>query len=200
MIADGGFDALTHALEAYTAAGAGAVTDALSMEAFRTVFRELPRSYGGTLSARKPVHEAAAMAGMAFTQAGLGLCHAMAHSLGGQFHLPHGRLNAISLPAVMDSNAPGCAGRYAALARAIGLEGRAEAVGTRNLRFALVRLRKALGLPGTLAEAGVEPKELRSRTGGIVEAALADPCCETNPVPVTEDMVRRVLTQVAGHG
>ena len=106
LIADTGFDVLTHAAEAVAAGGAGPVTDALAREAFAVCFRELPASFGGDSSRRLDIHLAATMAGMAFSGAGLGLCHAMAHSLGGLFHVPHGRLNAILLPSVMACNAP----------------------------------------------------------------------------------------------
>jgi 1-propanol dehydrogenase len=200
LIADGGFDVLTHALEAYTAKNAGAITDALAEKAFRTAFQLLPRSYAGHRDARPGVHEAATMAGMAFTQAGLGLCHAMAHSIGGELHIPHGRLNAILLPAVMSRNATAAGSRYAAIARAIGLEGRADTVGVRNLRTALIRLRRELGLPATLSQAGVPPTQVRQKADSIVKAALADPCCATNPVTVTEGMVRDILHEVTGNG
>ena len=200
LIADGGFDVLTHALEAYTAKNAGAITDALAENAFRMAFRLLPRSYAGQQDARPGVHEAATMAGMAFTQAGLGLCHAMAHSIGGEFHIPHGRLNAILLPSVMSRNATAAGGRYAAMARAIGLEGRAESVGVRNLRTALIRLRRELGLPATLSQAGTSAAQVRQKTDSIVKAAMADPCCATNPVTVTEGMVRDILSEVTGNG
>ena len=200
LIADGGFDALTHALEAYTAKNASAITDALSLSAFCQGHRLLPRSFAGDQAARPGVHLAATMAGMAFTQAGLGICHAMAHSLGGQFHIPHGRLNAILLPAVIARNAPAAGEKYAALAQAIGLEGRAVSVGVRNLRSALIRLRRELGLPATLAQAGISAIQVRQKAPGIVKAALADPCCGTNPLPVTENMVRNILIEVTGHG
>ena len=200
LIADGGFDVLTHALEAYTAKNAGAITDALAEKAFCTAFRLLPHSYAGHRDARPGVHEAATMAGMAFTQAGLGLCHAMAHSIGGELHIPHGRLNAILLPAVMSRNATAAGSRYAAMARAIGLEGRADTVGVRNLRTALIRLRRELGLPATLSQAGVPSTQVRQKADRIVKAALADPCCATNPVTVTEGMVRDILHEVTGNG
>ena len=200
LIADGGFDVLTHAIEAYAAKNAGGITDALALRAFADGFHLLPRSYSGQQSARRPVHLAATMAGMAFSQAGLGVCHAMAHSLGGAFHIPHGRLNAILLPAVLGHNAAAAGEKYAALARAAGLEGRAVSVGVRNLRSALVRLRRELKLPSTLAEAGVSPAQLRQKGSGIIKAALADPCCATNPLPVTEEMVRQILREVCGHG
>ena len=200
LIAEGGFDALTHALEAYTATEAGMITDALAKESFCLVLGQLKPSYDGNPEARAAVHEGASMAGLAFTQAGLGLCHGMSHALGGLLHLPHGRLNAILLPAVMECNAPYCANRYAALARAAGLEGRAEALGVRNLRNALTRLRKELKLPATLTEAGVDRRALPQHREALVETVLADPCCKTNPVPVTPQMVLRVLDAVTGHG
>ena len=200
LIADGGFDALTHALEAYTAKNASSITDALALGAFRDAYVHLPRSYSGDQSARPGVHAAATMAGLAFTQAGLGICHAMAHSLGGQFHIPHGRLNAILLPSVMTYNAPAAGEKYAALAKAIGLEGRAVSVGVRNLRSALLRLRRELGLPDTLSRAGIPPAQVRQKADIIIKAALADPCCDTNPLPVTDRMLRAILDEVTGHG
>lgn len=197
LIADGGFDALTHALEAYTATGADVFTDALAGAAFSQVLSMLKASFEGNLEARAVIHSCATMAGLAFTQAGLGLCHAMAHALGGVLHLPHGRLNAILLPAVMEANAVVCGSRYADLARRAGLEGRSDTVAMRNLRNSLLRLRRELGLPGTLAEAGAK---LPTDREALVAAVLADPCCKTNPIPVTAQTVRTVLRQVAGHG
>ena len=193
LVADGGFDVLTHAAEAYVATNRSPITDALAKEAFRAAFQALPDSFGGRQSARPIVHSAATMAGMAFTQAGLGLCHALAHSLGGEFHIPHGRLNAILLPAVIRCNASAAGRRYAELARAIGLEGRAETLGVRNLISALVRLRKELNLPATLNVS------LAGKREAILDAALADPCCATNPAPVTRAMARQVLDEVC-HG
>ena len=149
---------------------------------------------------RLGVHIASTMAGLAFTQAGLGMCHALAHSLGGQFHLPHGRLNAILLPSVISCNTEGAGAKYATLARQMGLGGANDAMAVRNLKNALTRLRSALKLPNTLAQAGIDPAEVRAKNDGIVKAALADPCCATNPIPVTEEMVRTVLREVTGRG
>lgn len=200
LIADSGYDVLAHAVEAYAATGAGAITDALARDAFCLAFSKLPASYGGDLSVRQSVHIAATMAGMAFTQAGLGLCHAMAHSLGGMFHVPHGRLNAILLPEVIGYNAPVAGSKYAELARAAGLGGSVDTIALRNLRNALVRLRRDLGLPETLAQAGVRPEEVRRRAGEIVAAALEDSCCATNPVKPEAHGVRDLLERVTGHG
>ena len=143
---------------------------------------------------------AATMAGMAFNQAGLGLCHAMAHSLGGVFHLPHGRLNAILLPAVIGFNASTVGGKYAALARAAGIGGSVDTIAVRNLRGTLCRLRRELGLPETLAEAGVTPGAVADARNAILEGVLADPCCRTNPRDVDAGGVAQVLAEVTGHG
>lgn len=198
LVADAGFDVLSHALEAYVATGAGAITDALARDAFSTAYALLPDSYAGRTEVRGHIHVAATMAGMAFTQAGLGLCHAIAHSLGGVFHLPHGRLNAILLPAVITCNVHAAGGKYANLARSVGLGGSADTLAVRNLKNALVRLRRELKIPQTLAEAGVDPGEVRYRSKEIVQAALEDPCCATNPLPVEGPMVCRILEEVTG--
>ena len=199
LVADAGFDVLAHALEAFVAKNAGAVTDALARDAFCTTFALLPASFNGCMDVRLKIHTAATMAGMAFTQAGLGMCHAMAHCLGGMFHVPHGRLNAILLPAVMECNAHASGGKYAMLARAAGIPGSADTVAVRNLKNSLVRLRKELQLPATLAQAGVEPRRVWQETGNIVTAVLNDPCCRTNPISVEDFMVRKVLEEVTGH-
>ena len=198
LIADAGFDVLAHALEAYVAQNAGAITDALARDAFCSAYAALPASFAGSTAVRLKVHVAATMAGMAFTQAGLGLCHAMAHSLGGMFHVPHGRLNAILLPAVVGCNAHKAGAKYACLARAAGLGGSADTVAVRNLKNCLVRLRTELKLPATLAQAGVDPRQVWYGMDKIVEATLSDPCCSTNPIAVEDFMVRQVLEEVMG--
>ena len=200
LVADTGFDVLAHAVEAFVASNAGAMTDALAKDAFCACFATLPASFAGRQEVRLRLHQAATMAGMAFTQAGLGLCHALSHSLGGVFHVPHGRLNAILLPAVIGTNAHVAAGRYAVLARAAGLGGSADTVAVRNLRSALVRLRSDLKLPGTLQAAGIAPRELWENMERIVKATLEDPCCATNPLTVEDFMVRRILEEVTGRG
>ena len=198
LIADTGFDVICHALESFVATGAGSVTDAMAKDAFAVVYANLPASFAGNQGVRLRIHEAATMAGLAFTHAGLGLCHAMAHALGGAFHLPHGRLNAILLPAVIDCNAHVCAGKYATLARAAGMMGAADTVAVRNLKNGLVSLRHQLGMPATLKEAGVDPRQVWQKTPELVKAVLADPCCKTNPMPVEDFMVRRILEEVTG--
>lgn len=199
LIADGGFDALSHALEGWVGKKANAFTDALAEQAFSTVFHGLAASFKGDLLQRSAIHEASTMAGLSFTQAGLGLCHALSHALGGQFHVPHGRLNAILLPAVISCN-DAAHPRYADLARQAGLGGSSDAMALRNLKNGLIRLRSQLDMPESLSQAGISPAILREKMEKIVTAAMQDPCCRTNPQPVTEAMVRRVLEEVAGRG
>ena len=199
LIADCGFDVLAHALEAWVATGANAFTDALALDAFSTVSQLLLSSYQGDVSVRLAIHSASTMAGLAFTQAGLGMCHAMAHALGGQFHIPHGRLNAILLPAVVSCNADAGA-KYASLVHRLGLGGGSDTMAVRNLKNALIRLRSSLKLPGTLQQAGVDGALLQAKSEQIVASSLADPCCATNPVPVTPERVRQVLREVTGRG
>ena len=198
LIADSGFDVLCHALEACVAKEAGLISDLYAREAFRIAYAALPASFAGRQEVRLKVHMAATMAGMAFTQAGLGLCHAMSHSLGGMFHVPHGRLNAILLPSIVSCNAHSAGKKYAEMARAAGIGGSAETVAVRNLKNGLIRLRKELGLPETLAQAGVDPRAVWNSVGAIVQAALEDPCCKSNPVAVDDYMVRRILEEVTG--
>ena len=199
IIADAGFDIIAHALESYVATGAGTMSKALAREAFLTALEKLPASYRGDTTVRQDIHLAATMAGVAFSQSGLGLCHAMAHSLGGSFHIPHGRLNAILLPAVVEQNTAAHSD-YADLARRAGLGAAADTIGVRNLRNALLRLRKELDLPPTLAQAGISPKAVAEQTPALVKATLEDPCCRTNPLQPTEAMVRQILSQVTGNG
>ena len=198
LVADTGFDLLTHAVEAFVATDAGAFSDMLAQEAFRSAYGALPASYAGRRGVRLKVHQAATMAGMAFTQAGLGLCHAMAHSLGGMFHVPHGQLNAVLLPSVVATNAHVATAKYAQLARACGMGSTADTVAVRNLRNNLIRLRRELKLPETLAQAGIAPGALRSAMNDVVSATLADPCCKTNPMKVEDFLVRRILEEVTG--
>ena len=198
LIAESGFDVLTHALEAYVAKGSGAISDVYAREAFGSAYASLPASYAGNRSVRLKVHLAATMAGMAFSQAGLGLCHAMAHALGGLFHVPHGRLNAVLLPAIVSCNAHVCGKKYAELARSAGIGGSADTIAVRNLKNGLLRLRRELNLPETLAQAGVDPRAVWGNVDNIVAASLADPCSKQNPMEPEGFLVRRILEEVTG--
>ena len=198
LIAETGFDVLSHAVEAYVARDSGSISDLYAREAFGSAYAALPASYAGNRNVRLKVHLAATMAGMAFSQAGLGMCHAMAHSLGGLFHVPHGRLNAILLPSIVSCNAHVCGKKYAELARAAGMSGSADSIAVRNLRNGLIRLRRELNLPETLAQAGIEPRLVWQNADRIVEAALADSCSRSNPMEPEGFLIRRILEEVTG--
>ena len=194
-IADTGFDVLTHGLEAYAATNAGAFSDMYARESFRIAYALLPASYAGKKEARLRLHLASAMAGVAISQGGLGVCHAISHSLGGLFQVPHGRLNAALLPAVLSCNANAALHRYGELARFAGMAGSTDAVAVRNLKNGLLGLRRQLDLPESLSQAGIPPEKVRENLPRIVEAVLEDPCIATNPVPVEEGLIRRILEE-----
>ena len=198
LIADTGFDVLAHAVEALAAKNSGLFTQTLSKTAFSVVYGNLRASHAGNRSVRQCIHEASAMAGVAFSQSGLGLCHSISHVLGGMFHVPHGRLNAIFLPGVIRTNAHLCADRYAGLARFAGIPGASDTMAVRNLCTGLERLRRDLAMPGTLKEAGVDPRQLRADMPRLVEQILQDPCSQTNPIPAEDFMVRRLLEGASG--
>lgn len=200
LVAEGGFDVLSHALEAVAATGADAISRALAEDAFCTAFTKLPASYRGDTRVRGAVHLASTMAGVAFSQAGLGICHALSHALGGIFHLPHGMLNAILLPEVVVFNASAAGAAYGKLARMAGIGAASDTMSVRNLRNALLRLRKELHLPATLQEAGISRQKLQEGLEKILDAAMKDPCMETNPVKPDVSQLRRLLEAVAGRG
>lgn len=200
LIADGGFDLISHAMEAYVAANHSTISDLLAEEAFRTATDGLLSSFRGDLDCRAALHTAATLAGIAFSQAGLGLCHAISHSIGGEWHTPHGRLNAILLPAVIEYNSAVSGHRYAQLARAVGLSSGNDAMALRALKNALIKLRKALMLPETLAQAGIGTEDIENKMEKLVKAALNDPCCKTNPLQPDEAAIQSIIRQVAGHG
>ena len=193
LIADTGFDVLTHCIEALGSQNRNAFSDALAMAAAETVFSSLEASFSGDLAVRGNVHEAATMAGMAFDHAGLGLCHAMAHGLGGVTHLPHGRLCAMLLPHVMQVNSASALCQYARLARFCGVGAATDQLSLRGLQRLINRLRTAVHMPATWKEAGIE----LTVTDTLLDVILEDPCCKSNPVPVTKDMIFRVLKAVA---
>ena len=200
LIADSGFDVLSHALEACVGTDGSSFTDALARESFRMAFAALPKSFAGDQTVRLTVHKAATMAGLAFTQAGLGLCHAISHALGGAFHVPHGRLNAILLPSVLSHNAPAAPEKYAALARSAGFSAPSDTMAIRGLKNGLVKLRRELQLPESLAQAGMDLRQLHQQEQQIIAAVLSDPCCKTNPIKPEAHMVRQILQEVSGRG
>ncbi len=205
VTADTGLDVLTHAVEAYVSTGANDFTDALAEKACVLVLEYLPRAVksGEDLEARAKLHAASCMAGMAFNNAGLGLCHAMAHALGEQLHLPHGRCNALLLPHVVGFNAGlGETGRfparsqYATLAKRLGLCCYNEEVAVRSLIKQIQDLMSQVDIEPRLTEQ--DTSELRSSSiKDMCKLALKDICLSTNPRKITENQMIRIYNILA---
>ena len=194
VTADTGMDVLTHAAEAYVANHATPYSDALAEKAFALAWENLPAAFRGELEAKANMLLASNLAGLAFNAAGLGICHGLAHTLGGRYHVPHGRLNAMLLPHVIRFNAAEekAARKYGKLAKPCGLTPT-----WRALAAALDRLRSQLKLPAKLTACGVEGKTVKADADAIASSALADRCTPANPRAVTADDVKAILKELA---
>lgn len=197
VTADTGMDVLTHAIEAYVSVLASDYTDGLAMKAIELVFANLPKAYanGTDRDAREKMHNASAIAGMAFTNAFLGLNHSMAHKLGGEFHVAHGKANAILLPYVIGYNADKptkfasfpkygkfiADEKYAQIARHLGLSANTAQEGVANLIEAVRKLMKIMDYSMNLKELGIPEKEFMSKLDGLSERAFEDQCTTANP-------------------
>ncbi|WP_042284197.1 1-propanol dehydrogenase PduQ [Citrobacter sedlakii] len=202
ITANTGMDVLTHALEAYVSTRANDFTDALAEKAAQSVFQYLPVAVrkGDCLATRGKMHNASTLAGMAFSQAGLGLNHAIAHQLGGQFHLPHGLANALLLTAVIRFNAhdPRAAKRYARFARACHLcpDSANDTACINALAQHIEQLKKACAIP-SLADALKEEKQnWARRIPAMVQAALADVTLKTNPKAADARAIQALLEEM----
>lgn len=193
-----GMDALTHAIEAVLSKGASPITDKDALWALEAIVQYLPRavSNGGDEEARTMMAYAENVAGMAFSNAGLGMVHAMAHALGGHYNLPHGVCNAVLLPYVLSFNgrSPVCRQRFCSIARAMGLPGAGgmtpETATQESIR-AVRALSSRVGIPATLAELNkVDPKDFAA----LAELALHDTCMTTNQITPTREEVVAVYT------
>lgn len=181
-----GMDALTHAIEAYVSTLNGPFTDPLALKAISMVNDYLPASYEGDMSAREQMHYGQCLAGMAFSNALLGIVHSMAHKTGAVFstgHITHGLANAMYLPYVIRYNAKDAAAlkRYAEIARSINLEGNTDEELMNALCAKVDALNVTFGIPKTLKEFGVKEDEFNEKIASIAENAVADACTGSNP-------------------
>ena len=197
--ADTGLDVLTHAIEAYVSILASDYTDALALKAIQLVFEYLPRSYkngAGDPEAREKMHNASTIAGMAFTNAFLGINHSLAHKLGGEFHIVHGRANAILLPHVIEYNGDTNPSKFVIfpkyekyiapqkfqeIARVLGLPASTPQEGVKSLADAVRKLMKELNMPLTIKELGIEEKLYLSKIEDLAYKAFEDQCTTANP-------------------
>ena len=201
LTAHTGMDALTHAIEAYVSTLHSPFTDPLALKAIQMVFEYLPSSFAGDKNSREQMHYAQCLAGMAFSNALLGIVHSMAHKTGAAFstgHIPHGCANAIYLPYVIQYNAKSAEAeaRYATIARYAGLEGKTNAELTKALCDKIDAFNKELGIPKTLREFGIDEKEFKEKLSSIAELAVGDACTGSNPRPITPAEMERLLTCV----
>ena len=190
-------DVLTHAIEAYVSVMATDYTDGLAIKAIELIFDYLPRSWrdANDAKAREKVHNASCIAGMAFSNAFLGINHSLAHKLGGEFHIPHGRANAVLLPYVIAYNAQKPSKftifpkydkfvadkRYAKISRYLGLGGKTQEEQIANLIAAIRSLMKELNVPMSIRECGVDEETFLKALPGLSERAFEDQCTTANP-------------------
>ena len=193
-----GIDALTHALEAYASIMATDYTDGLALKAMKNIFEYLPTAYndGSNVKARSKMADASTMAGMAFANAFLGLCHSMAHKLGAYHHLPHGVANALLITYIMEYNAaeapakmgtfpqyeyPHTLARYAECARFVGIVGKDDADTLKKFIAAIEELKEKVGIKKTIKDYGVDEKYFLDTLDEMVENAFDDQCTGANP-------------------
>ncbi|MCI8309048.1 MAG: bifunctional acetaldehyde-CoA/alcohol dehydrogenase [Clostridia bacterium] len=194
-----GIDAVTHALEAIASMMATEYTDALAIEALKNIFKYLPRAYENGANdpeAREKMANAATMAGMAFANAFLGVCHSMAHKLGAFHHLPHGVANALMINIVLRFNSsevpvkmgtfpqydhPHTLARYAEVSRALGFGGNSDEEALENLIKAIDELKEKIGIKRTVKDYGVDEKYFLDRLDEMCEQAFDDQCTGANP-------------------
>ncbi|MED3485998.1 bifunctional acetaldehyde-CoA/alcohol dehydrogenase [Bacillus toyonensis] len=197
VTADTGMDVLTHAVEAYVSIMANDYTDGLALKAIDLVFKYLPRAYknGNDEEAREKMHNASAIAGMAFANAFLGINHSLAHKLGPEFHIPHGRANAILMPHVIRYNAIKprkhalfpkyehfvADERYAHIARTLGLPASTVEEGVESLVQAIISLGKELNINMSIAGQGVKQEAFENVVDVLSERAFEDQCTPANP-------------------
>ncbi|MCE4051658.1 bifunctional acetaldehyde-CoA/alcohol dehydrogenase [Bacillus sp. Au-Bac7] len=205
VTADTGMDVLTHAVEAYVSNMANDYTDGLAVKAVQLIFEYLPRAYrnGSDEEAREKVHNASTIAGMAFANAFLGINHSLAHKLGAEFHIAHGRSNAILMPHVIRYNAEKpkkftafpkyehfkADERYAELARILGLPANTTEQGVDSFVKAVIRLAKELHIPMSIAANGVDAKAFEEKVDYLADRAFEDQCTTANPkLPLVADL------------
>lgn len=217
LTAASGIDAVTHALEAYASMMATDYTDGLAKQALKVIFEYLPRAYenGQTdIEAREKMANAATMAGMAFANAFLGVCHSMAHKLGAFHHLPHGIANALMIDEVIRFNSSECPAkmgtfsqydhpktlrRYAEVAESLGIKGKNDSEKVENLIKAIDELKEKVGIKKTIKDYGIDEADFLARLDDMVEQAFDDQCTGANPrYPLMSEIKQMYLNAYYG--
>lgn len=191
-----GMDALTHAIEGYITRGAWELSDMFEIEAIRMISRHLPKAVDNPkdAEARNGMAVAQYVAGMAFSNVGLGLVHGMAHPMGSLFDVPHGVANALLLPVVMEFNMPACLDKYPEIARAMGVDtaGMSREEASQAAVDAVRALSVKVGIPQHLSELGISESDIPA----LADQALADVCTPGNPREVTLDDIKALYAKV----
>ncbi|MDE6355801.1 MAG: bifunctional acetaldehyde-CoA/alcohol dehydrogenase [Clostridia bacterium] len=217
LTAASGIDAVTHALEAYASIMATDYTDGLALQALKVIFKYLPEAYDNgqtAVVAREKMANAATMAGMAFANAFLGVCHSMAHKLGAFHHLPHGVANALMINEVIRFNSaevptkmgtfsqyayPHTLARYAEVAEGLGLGGKTDKEKVENLIKAIDKLKEKVGIKKTIKDYGIDEKDFLERLDDMVEQAFDDQCTGANPrYPLMSEIKQMYLNAYYG--
>ena len=198
LTAHTGMDAMTHAIEAYVSTLHCNYTDPLALHAIKMISRDLVNSYNGDMEARDNMHNAQCLAGMAFSNALLGIVHSMAHKTGAAFstgHITHGLANAMYLPYVIkyNSKVPEAAERYAEIANAIGITGTVDEC-IQGLRDKIVSMNNYMKIPNTLKEFGIVEEEFKEKLASIAENAVGDACTGSNPRPIDPATMEKLFT------
>ena len=194
LTAHTGMDALTHAIEAYVATARSGFSDPLAIQAISDIYDSLFDSYNGDVEARGEMHIAQCLAGMAFSNALLGIAHSLAHKTGAEFEIPHGCCNAILLPYVIQYNSKVCMDRYATIAKAIGLPGNTDKQLVNALVDSIRELNRKLNIAPTYKENGVSEEKFKEKLDFIAENAVGDPCTGSNPRPIDVENMKKVLS------
>ena len=199
LVAHTGMDAMTHAIEAYVSTANCDYTDPLAIHAIEMIQADLVKSYNGDMEARDRMHNAQCLAGMAFSNALLGIVHSMAHKTGAAFstgHITHGLANAMYLPYVIAYNAKadGVAERYADIARTMGVVGDTTAELVEGLRAKIRSMNDAMGIPNTLKDFGIIEDEFKEKLDAIAANAVGDACTGSNPRPIDPATMAKLFT------
>ena len=215
VTADTGMDVLTHSLEAYVSNMASDYTDGLAEKSTELVLKYLERAYndGNDKEAREKMHNASTIAGMAFTNAFLGINHSLAHKIGAEFHMPHGRINAILLPYVIKYNSSEPSKfvsfpkyeyfiadeKYYELAKKVGLKADSKEEGINSLIEKIKELNEKLNIPKSFKEAGIDEQEFLAKVDMLADRAFEDQCTTANPrLPLVSELKQILLDSYYG--
>ena len=193
-----GMDALTHAIEAYVSTAASVFTDPLALKAIKMVFDYLPASYDGDMAAREQMHYAQCLAGMAFSNALLGIVHSMAHKTGAVFstgHITHGCANAMYLPYVIKYNAKDerAMRRYAEIADYAGIPGETAEQKVQALREKIWAYNQKFEIPHDMKAFGIDEAEFKSKVAEFSKNAVGDACTGSNPRAITPEQMEQLF-------